>query len=822
MTLALLLTFSMLLISIDMPRASGPVVLPIAIKKGHLEPVEEISVLLQNGKPYINAIDFQELTRYTTSHEGTTIKMVLGVKTVVYNTVSGSVTVFGKAFPAAPAIEYNNMTWLPADDLLPWLNVQVFVENGVLLVIPDALSFWEFYPDFAPMSYFFDIADEFGSKAGAATVMFSMFLFDTLLKTRVDRFIPVTGIDKPDGLFSWRDYDIYMDLFQELSYDAFKLDELLNDIDDFTSDMSDSLALMKGLATVGSSAEKVYAGLSLDARLLIQNVESMKEIKDTLKIKQVVDAISLGLSIVGASEEYDDAIAAVFDVGKSRSGTLAEQAASDAYILYRQNKASIAATGVTFAADLFQDAMKDNVMEVIGGSWKVYLDGIDAFLSMTWPVNKAAEGITKLPQTMVIQQNALDAYIEHADLANLSYDQVQAARLSATMYLRAAKKAIEVTQTLADRFGGKQINDERIAEYDSRLMQLAFCMPATLNDSQDGKAEAGAKIRNLLAELAKHEPVSTTTTTAAPTTQTTTTTALAKDDLTFITGLLHATRPEVIAAIGADYTVVAAGPEGTYEGLYDPKRGLTFVFYPEGTPADPEYGIDEEDLDRVVEIECGPDARIGQTPVGMSVDDIIASLGAPNDIFALNETGEVWFYLFRMGDLAVLFGGYGPGDPTFSCTIYADTAPEQDAVNVNYSWLLHRTLAEIEKWYGPADKPYSPQGADEYLNQIWEGYQYEQDGLVFFTNDRAEIVSVGTGMLSAAWLGIDENIHTGMPFTKIHQLLGDAQIKEAWYGDEEGAFLLPALLYRADGCLIVIFSWNKDEPQADEIFVYRD
>ncbi|NLO36816.1 MAG: hypothetical protein GX112_10785 [Clostridiaceae bacterium] len=796
--------------------------LPIAIKKGHAEPVEAISVLLQDGKPYINAFDFLGLTRYTTSHEGTMLKMVMGAKTVVYEMVSGSVTVFGKAFPAAPAIEYNNMTWLPADDLLPWLNVQVLVENGTLLIIPDALSFWEFYPDFAPMSYYFDIADEFGSKAGASTVMYSMFLLDTLFKTRVDRFIPVTGINKPDGLFSWRDYDIYLELFQELAYDKYMSDELLNDLDDYTTDLADSLALFKGLATAGTTAEKFYASLSLDERLLIQHIETMKEVKDALKVKQVVDAISLGLSIVGASEEYDDAIAAVYDVKKAKATSLAEQAAAHAYILYRQNKASIAAVGGTFVADIIQDAAEDMVLDAIGGSWKVYLGGIDAVLSGIWPINEAAEGITKLPQIAVIQQDALDAYIEHTDLANLSYNQVQAARLSATMFLRAAKKGIEVTQTLIDRFGGEQINDERIAEYDSRLMQLAFCMPATLNDSQDGKTEAGANIRNLLAGLVKHEPVSTTTTTAAPTTQTTSTTALVKDDLTFITGLLHATRPEVIAAIGADYTVVEAGPESTYEGLYDPKRDLTFVFYPEGTPADPEYGIDEEDLDRVVEVECGPDARIGQTHVGMSVDDIIASLGAPNDIFSLNEAGEVWFYLFRMDELAVLFGGYGPGDPTFSCTIYADTAPDQDTVNISYSWLLHRTLADIEKWYGPADNPYSPRGADEYLNQIWEGYQYEQDDLVFFTNDRAEIVSVGTGTLNAAWLGTAEDVKTGMSFTKIQQLLGDALTKEAWYGDEEGAFLLPALQYRVDGCLIVIFSRNKDEPQADELFVYRD
>lgn len=53
----------------------------------------------------------------------------------------------------AQPIEYNNEFYFSASELLPWLNVECYEQDGVLYVVSDALSFWEVLEGFTYQDY---------------------------------------------------------------------------------------------------------------------------------------------------------------------------------------------------------------------------------------------------------------------------------------------------------------------------------------------------------------------------------------------------------------------------------------------------------------------------------------------------------------------------------------------------------------------------------------------------------------------------------------------------------------------------------------------
>ena len=69
----------------------------------------------------------------------------------------------------------------------------------------------------------------------------------------------------------------------------------------------------------------------------------------------------------------------------------------------------------------------------------------------------------------------------------MSAERIEAARLSALMYLQAGASP-RAKQKMMDRFGGKGLLDLDLEQYDEKIAQFALSAPATENDSTDDKS----------------------------------------------------------------------------------------------------------------------------------------------------------------------------------------------------------------------------------------------------------------------------------------------------------------------------------------------
>ncbi|NMB40402.1 MAG: hypothetical protein GX996_00475 [Firmicutes bacterium] len=138
---------------------------------------------------------------------------------------------------------------------------------------------------------------------------------------------------------------------------------------------------------------------------------------------------------------------------------------------------------------------------------KTLLKGIDALLIFLWPVNVAAEEISNLPVYVNIHQDALDSYAEYFLSSDMSAERIEAARLSALMYLQAGRKALRAKQKMMDRFGGKGLLDLDLEQYDEKIAQFALSAPATENDSTDDKSSRVARLKELFRKVQRTSSV---------------------------------------------------------------------------------------------------------------------------------------------------------------------------------------------------------------------------------------------------------------------------------------------------------------------------
>ena len=124
-------------------------------------------------------------------------------------------------------------------------------------------------------------------------------------------------------------------------------------------------------------------------------------------------------------------------------------------------------------------------------------------------------------------------------------------------------------------------------------------------------------------------------------------------------GLSGMHKADAIALLGNSYTQVPAGADGWMDGYYYEQSGLTLCFYPAGMAPDPDRGITEDDLDRVVMVYCEDKTDINDARVGMSPRDIKAILGEPVMYYPASEYFMMDVNSFNIGGLSISFAGTG-------------------------------------------------------------------------------------------------------------------------------------------------------------------
>ncbi len=175
--------------------------------------------------------------------------------------------------------EKDGVYYFPGTQLLPWLSVNCFAENGKLCIITDDISIWDLIAEFNPEYFAFDFAEcceDLGKsskwvKAGAA---FQGFGLETIFG-----WLPTFGNDSNE---EHDYYDIFEEMLQDQICSQTTVDEMKEDVDkinewmDWAEAMKVKDELPDGLKAMGVISE--FAGsapleLSVELGLYLATME---------------------------------------------------------------------------------------------------------------------------------------------------------------------------------------------------------------------------------------------------------------------------------------------------------------------------------------------------------------------------------------------------------------------------------------------------------------------------------------------------------------------------------------------------------------------
>lgn len=465
------------------------------------DPMPYTVIIIQN-ELYMKSQDLAAVTRYRFGKtQDKRLMFMLGQKQVFVDPAKSTLTFRGHTTTIRKPVLHENDIWLPMSQMLPWLNTNCDVQqDGSLNISSDPVSIWEVKSvlDQNLTKYLFNVEEEYNGTQGAATILFSMFLMDTILKARLFRAVPYK-----DG--SWRDYEIYMDAFREFAVDDFLLFETVED----------TVKMLDGFAKINSIAQYASANLPSASNTAIQAfgdvlgdvssaLETANEISDLIKLKELSSSLAYIEASYLTSDEYYLTFKYVYGADKpGRTRTVAEEAARQSYEIYRSTSDANEFAKRDYLTNSILSIFESNVTKKLLSTKAVYLKAIDTVLGLTWPVNKAAENTVSLPVYVNMQHDAIDSYHRYEEKINPTVDDITAMRLSAMLFLKSGKRAVQAKETLLDRFDGKGLVEWRLQEYNVLLSSFALSAAAMENDSASDKSAVSQRLIAMFAELEK-------------------------------------------------------------------------------------------------------------------------------------------------------------------------------------------------------------------------------------------------------------------------------------------------------------------------------
>lgn len=119
-----------------------------------------LDVIKEGDEIFMKAEDLSFLSNFTLEEWDKGAYFTRGAKTVYVDKTRNTVSFKGSAYglslnPGCKTLE--GISYLPASQLLPWLNLQVGVEDGVLTFLPNLFSLWDILNEFDLESYKFDL-----------------------------------------------------------------------------------------------------------------------------------------------------------------------------------------------------------------------------------------------------------------------------------------------------------------------------------------------------------------------------------------------------------------------------------------------------------------------------------------------------------------------------------------------------------------------------------------------------------------------------------------------------------------------------------------
>ena len=462
-------------------------------------------------KPYVNTNGKE---RFVIKENDINLVFNLGDKYVLFSkdkkTISTQPVNFTQKYSGT--IVHKSMYFYPLSEILPWMNVECAVDNGVMVIKPDIKSVWEISKDMlADEKLKFNILNEMEDDAYTVAALVAANV--------ITDFIAIFSFDIPGFLKLDKGYEnSFYSLFNY--YDAF-IDMAS---DDFMAS-SEAEAFIEDIVTINKlndSIKNVLFGTNKDVDLpailteynvdksnwdsyieMNQKFETMSKIATTTSV--VNDSLKVLKAVETAAYVLPDYLDALESQKSNGADALAYNAALSKALKTLDTKKN--ALFVTLSDELVSFVV-DKAVDVAGLSVSLTsaVGCVDAFLSLVWPVNESADEITRLPIYYNIQTSAYKKAIECKFNAT-SLENVHLMRVNYMLSLLASKQSYEAMQSVLNLIGKGHLKDTDIERLNLKMTEIAFAESAEENDVICDKSGKVKEIKELFEDVSVVTPL---------------------------------------------------------------------------------------------------------------------------------------------------------------------------------------------------------------------------------------------------------------------------------------------------------------------------
>lgn len=508
--------------------------------------VESYDVITENGELYFSAESYGKLTRYAFFAGNGNYGYQLGVKLIVIDPDTREMMIPCQHYTTAlnNIIQIDGVDFLPASQLLPWMNVACSVYDGMLEIVPDGISLWEIIEDFSYEQYMFNLAEGYGDSVSDIVGLSAMSVFDTILNLRVDRLIPVDGtITGASGGGSLYDYKCYKtalaEIAQEDPFSYEKVETVLNTtvkVNKGLDKIEEVFGIDVDMIQVDTESYLRELGMELEDVILFDDlVDTWQMLRESVtsyaQVSKYMDILSVLKSYELAIEtdrEYREYISWLSE--KNTGNVLFDHALRETAVALDENWGTAYSVYTRFGSQILSDSAKAFINAVVNntandtiinlshtfksdfwGSLGSYMSAAKLIYSKIVPVADGYEGMSKVGVLEKIQDYC---WFMANQLQNeeLSEDTVTHIRQS---YLTALKVSQKMYQSMQDTmdvkifdvitvFDGEGLLDYQFNRIKEKMLQLVASSDNTLNDSVAGKEEYQDNLKKLFLQLNYH------------------------------------------------------------------------------------------------------------------------------------------------------------------------------------------------------------------------------------------------------------------------------------------------------------------------------
>lgn len=497
--------------------------------------------IIKDDEIFFSAEAYGEITKYNFTASDN-YGYQLGEKIIVINPQNGEmhIPVQGYSGNIGSAISLDGVVYLPASQLLPWMNVSCGVENGILRIVPDRISLWEIVDDFDYSTYLFSIYEEYGESTFSTIGLGAMIMFDTFINLRWDRLIPT---HKEGSLY---DYKCYVQALSELGQiTSFEDNNLIENAQKYI-DITDGLKNFDEVLGVDVKAHGQY----LRDYLLSSGMDE-SSVREILAVGDKWGEIQECMAVPGTITKYFDIFSAykTFEListtdneyreyldwlsEKGTGNKMFDKALGEARIILNENWGVSYTLVSKFCGEMLEaipetvftaianNSLDDKVLEAFGnysiatevwGHLKLWTGTAKIMYSALF--KESVEGYEGMAKASIMESIQNYCWNLAGTLRNekLTKDTITHVRQSYITALQASKQLYQSQQGTMN-FGvlgslgwlenGDHLLDSQIQLIDMKIQQLVASADTTLNDSVEGKQEYTEKLQEMFSQITR-------------------------------------------------------------------------------------------------------------------------------------------------------------------------------------------------------------------------------------------------------------------------------------------------------------------------------